>query len=822
MGSFSKTDSSTPKRESVLRWNKRLSVQRYVRLFERLVRMSMPEIAERVRGRARKWRSIRAYYLSRYKAEANNCATLLVETIGTDTRKKLAAKFDHIFFFGPSQKRKIVSRLKRYYPKNVERILRSAEALTTEGVEMLGQPVRIVSGDIDWQADPVTGKRPWPVSAFDEAAAISFPSVDVKYVWEVNRHQFLFILGRAFWLTDDPRYAHTICTLIKDWIDKNPIGLGVNWCSHLEVAMRAISWLWTMPLLLSWRELDEDFLRLWLRSIAQHYYHLSKNLSTFTDPTNHLIGETTALWMLSLCLSELPDAENQAERSLGILMEELERQTTSDGVNKEQATGYHRFVLDFYLQIIVLSVRVGQPITSTATQRVEAMLDYTDALAGKHGSAPMIGDSDDARGIPLPELVGWDFRDLLPTGAVLFNRSDWKRQSKKGVAEPMIWLLGPAAIDSYDELEVRSPVQVSRVFVEGGYCFFDSDDAELIFDVGPLGLWPNASHGHADSLNILIRVNGKFLLTDPGTGAYFGAKNVRDEFRRTSAHNTLTVDQIDQADIYGTFKWVNPMQVKLLGWFIGEEFGFAIAMHDGYARLRESVIHYRSVLSLPSSEWIVIDYLEGRGEHVFTRHFHFPPGTQLQRVEKSGIRALDPASGDGLQFIFPELGSLNTTQVHIDDDGLWSERYGCRMSAPRLRLSTVGKPPLILSVFISSIYSSVDLSIHPNLSKVSVLPLLEGSAMLYRKSCDPETSTEDMILVNPNCRDVALTGGLWSDAKFVFLRRYLDGTIEKAFIEGEGRSIAGAAFKLSCQMEERFTTYTKTDSLQTSRNKVSH
>ena len=65
----------------------------------------------------------------------------------------------------------------------------------------------------------------------------------------------------------------------------------------------------------SFCHIEERFLQKWLSSIANHYYHLSNNLSTFTDPTNHLIGEATALWMLSVCFPKLPDAEKQAAKA---------------------------------------------------------------------------------------------------------------------------------------------------------------------------------------------------------------------------------------------------------------------------------------------------------------------------------------------------------------------------------------------------------------------------------------------------------------------------------------------------------------------------
>ena len=130
-------------------------------------------------------------------------------------------------------------------------------------------------------------------------------------------------------------------------LDKNPFRQGVNWSSNLEVAMRAISWLWTMPYLLAWSELDQEFLACWLGSLYDHFDHISKNLSVYTDPTNHLIGEATALWLLSTVFPDLPEAPRQGQRALDILSREAQRQFTRDGVNCEQSTSYHRFVIDW-------------------------------------------------------------------------------------------------------------------------------------------------------------------------------------------------------------------------------------------------------------------------------------------------------------------------------------------------------------------------------------------------------------------------------------------------------------------------------------------
>jgi hypothetical protein len=51
-------------------------------------------------------------------------------------------------------------------------------------------------------------------------------------------------LGQAYLLTGDERYAQTFVAHLDGWMGQNPPKLGVNWMSSLEVAFRAISWLW--------------------------------------------------------------------------------------------------------------------------------------------------------------------------------------------------------------------------------------------------------------------------------------------------------------------------------------------------------------------------------------------------------------------------------------------------------------------------------------------------------------------------------------------------------------------------------------------------
>ncbi len=236
---------------SALRWSKKLTTQRYLRLLDRVAQMSLGEVRTRLWLPVRKyWSVLGARYGFAQHASPHRSAVFL-QALGAQPQARLAAWLDQRFFFGPSHQQRLCGQIAQHVPAATRRVAAAAAAFEQQGLDLLGQRVRLVAGEIDWQADPHTSQRTWGAAVLDEGDAVSVTGADVKYVWEINRQQFLTTLGRAFWFTGEPRYARGIVELVRDWIEQNPAGRGVNWSSPLEVAMRAISWLWTMPYVLA-------------------------------------------------------------------------------------------------------------------------------------------------------------------------------------------------------------------------------------------------------------------------------------------------------------------------------------------------------------------------------------------------------------------------------------------------------------------------------------------------------------------------------------------------------------------------------------------
>ena len=174
--------------------------------------------------------------------------------------------------------------------------MNDAERLCLHEVVLLGYGPLELGREIDWHRDPVTGQiweqRFWA----DYRPLHDGEGRDSKIIHELNRHQHLPRLAKAYLLTGDERYASEAVAQLNSWIDQNPPGRGINWQSSLEIAIRTISWLWTIFLLLPSKAFDEASAQRIGDSLFAQLEHVQRYTSVFTSPNTHLIGEAAALY----------------------------------------------------------------------------------------------------------------------------------------------------------------------------------------------------------------------------------------------------------------------------------------------------------------------------------------------------------------------------------------------------------------------------------------------------------------------------------------------------------------------------------------------
>ncbi len=547
------------------------------------------------------------------------------------------------FFFSSEQVPSLLESLRVLLPEQVLSIQERAEQIYQHRFDLLGYKSLDYGPKIDWHLDAVSGKRA-PQTKWYKVPYLSFAEVgDHKVTWELNRHQHLVILAKAFLLTGDQKFTRELKEQWYHWKQQNPYGIGINWSSSLEIGMRAMSWIWVRELLGASSELGDRFRSDLLQGLAQHGRYVSNYLSTYFSPNTHLIGEAVALLFLGITCPELPLASAWKKTGWEIVQEEIGRQVRDDGIYFEQSFYYHVYALDFFLHARILAERNGLQVPPALDRKIERMAEALCAL-GQDGKVPRIGDDDGGRVFDSARNLSMHALDPIATAAVLYNRSDFKAISL-GFCEESLWLLGEDGAKKFTKLPVISPKPFSRSFESSGFYVMASENPQtkLVVHAGPMGAL-RAGHSHCDLFALNLSIDGRDCLTDPGTFRYVSDSNERNYFRETAAHNTLKIDGKDQAESSGPFSWNAVPTVQIKKWIQGEGFDLLAAQHSGYGRLDSPVSHTRWIFSLKSQFWFVRDVIAGQGRHSLEQSWHLDPNLEWQTNGEAGFAATNKAN----------------------------------------------------------------------------------------------------------------------------------------------------------------------------------
>jgi hypothetical protein len=210
------------------------------------------------------------------------------------------------FFFPRGSAGAIAAALDRADPRWRDRTIADADAVCDGIVRVLGADrfdlgeyvARRGSGPgaLPWHDDVLNEYR-WDPRSFYRQVPVPYDRADMKVPWELSRFQHLTVVGTAYAATRDARYAREVVTQIDDWIAANPVGYGINWVSTMDVAMRAVGWLWAYHLVSDAPEVSDGFVERLLSSLLQHGRHVERNLSIYEGgiTTNHTVADYAAL-----------------------------------------------------------------------------------------------------------------------------------------------------------------------------------------------------------------------------------------------------------------------------------------------------------------------------------------------------------------------------------------------------------------------------------------------------------------------------------------------------------------------------------------------
>ncbi|MGC8603419.1 MAG: alginate lyase family protein [Desulfomonilaceae bacterium] len=459
------------------------------------------------------------------------------------------------------------------------------------------------------------------------------PNFDVKWLWELQRFQFLLWLGAAWRLTGDNKFASTAREILESWFSRLKYPLGVEWSSNLEVGLRLLSFSRCTVLCMDSPAWDPEFMSTLFAWNRLHATHLRKEITLHHTLGNHQLGEASSLMWFALVYPGLKESESRKTFSLRTINELVPKLIYSDGVYTEQSTGYLKFVLEFMLPLFVFPDSVNGCFSPTTSHRIISSLEFIQALSDCGQATPMIGDSDSG------SAIGWrltdysDFSWLLAAGSILFNRPNLAAGIQEYPSEAFL-ITGLEGLDKFNKFD-RSPIKsfgASKAkrakktdFPVGGYHVSNDSYFQMVFDSGPLGIYPGYGHGHADALSIIMSIENKPMIVDTGTLHYNAELKFRRYFRQTVSHNTLLINSTGQAKELDTFKWVSGYRVRWIDVVKTNDIRFFSG-----ELVTNSYVHQREVLHAINKGFIIFDRVWTQGNALVEGHFHLHPDVNIQ------------------------------------------------------------------------------------------------------------------------------------------------------------------------------------------------
>lgn len=586
-------------------------------------------------------------------------------------------------------------------PAFVASLVGAADRAVQNSFQFFGYPAVTLTSPIDWHYDPLSDIH-WP-NLPSRRINHRVGAGDVKWIWELNRLQHLPWLAQAWLFTGDSRYERAAFEHLDSWIEQNEPGHGIAWRGAFEAGIRAISIAIAVQGFRDSAELTRARFDRILTIMAQSGERCWNDRSLFSSANNHLVGEMAGLAVIALLFPELAASSEWEASAVSMLSAEAGKQILADGAGAEQAIGYQLFTVELLHLVATLLTQRDGHAPKAITDAITRSALFLTVVIGDQDPAPRYGDDDGGFALRLgPEPVR-TVREHLGlvspcswgvaaggVGADTLTAQWYQSMNRSCSVEP--------AVDS----AAQGVEQPSAFYARnGGLVVLRDGRRRTTMDIGPLGYLSIAAHGHADALAVTLSIDGQDLISDPGTGSYYGHPDWRRSMRSTRAHATVSIDGQDQSINGGSFMWAGHARTRVHR--IDLDAGVVDAEHDGYTRLPGRPIHRRWLIARPGeSAQLVVDMITGAGVHEVRSSWPLHPSLDIQRTEFGHSISRNGSTIAQLQHA--STASLAIDEVRGDrrqNLGWWSERLESRIPAWWLSAVANAELPILIATLIN-------------------------------------------------------------------------------------------------------------------------
>ena len=633
--------------------------------------------------------------------DAREIVHRLVEGATKQFSRRLTQGWDAIKPIGPlASLAGIADRMRNCQPALATAVAREAEDVRKGRFQLLGARWPKLGAmpppAAFWHIDPDDGEV-FPqrdAYCFDVSFRHGVKTREIKRIWELSRLQFLVPLAAYAALVGGRKEFELVVGFIRSWMEGNHPFRGLNWSSGIELALRVISVALCLSII-GVERLDEESRLAILRFLSAHVYWLKRFPSLHSSANNHRVAELAGLIVGMIMAPGIRGADHLREKYWRDLLIEIDRQIYPDGVGAEQAPAYTAFTIELFL---VAAVACGKQhdLPSATKDRLSAWAEHSLWLMDTEAKVPAIGDADDCRVIATtqarePRYVA----SIVSAVASCIGRPD--------LAPPRT---DPSIRDvALGSMEASSNRRTGlRSFPTGGYSVIRGKGeapAVLTFDHGPVGYLSIAAHGHADTLAVWLSIGNQPVFVDAGTYRYHSRRMLRNAFRDTAAHNTLTLRCHASSRPSGLFNWDTKAKGRCMA-LQDRPITRVTAEHDGYVA-RFGLRHRRTVAFDGVSRIAITDELLGvSDDREVTISFLLDPACATA-LEADGS-LLIAADGRPLARL-ASAGPLKASIIRGDENsnlGWVSPSFGVRVPADQILLKGVLDKPSVVMVTLLS------------------------------------------------------------------------------------------------------------------------
>ena len=291
---------------------------------------------------------------------------------------------------------------------------------------------------------------------------------------------------------------------------------------------------------------------------------------------NHILENGFSLYTAGLFFYE----SNFNENGLQILLTQLNEQILADGGHFEHSPMYHSIILNRLLDVINIlqnNQSSNQKFTEFLKEKATKMITWLMKMTFSSGKNPLFNDSAMNIAPSTQQIIDYATRLLIP-----IEQSDLDKISTSG------------------------------------YRRYNSDFYEIIIDVGEVGPRYIPGHAHSDMLTFELYLGEEPLMVDTGISTY-APGYTRCLERSTAAHNTVTIDNLNQSEMWASHRVARRAKI--------------IILNDSYESIEAEVIGFppiwakhRRLFCFDNTSIKVIDKVSSHSNKIAKAYFHFYPG----------------------------------------------------------------------------------------------------------------------------------------------------------------------------------------------------